>query len=336
MPHYRVAANTYCPQTLGYGATSSGIQNSAGVFHAGGNFGVPHTEVLFMAHIPSALDLTGYYPKPQEGAKPTPLAAYELNAEPGTYSVSGFDATLLAARQMNAEPGAYSVTGFDATVVKGFALDAGPGTYNVTGFDATLLASRQMSADTGVYVVTGFDASLLRGSALNAEPGSYSVSGVDATLLKGFAVNAESGDYAITGLAADLAEGGAPPPAPPASTGGAWVWDWRERLERALEEAKPKKKPRPKPLSFIRLQGYTRPARMRASEVPLSVERGLSASIDIAAARCDSPRVIAEYVAMPAGMCSIRVRTSAACPVIDGPDLMLLELLDLCVLREEL
>jgi hypothetical protein len=107
---------------------------------------------------------------------------YELNAEPGSFAVTGVDATLVAARLIDGQPGTFTVTGTDATLVRGYPLDAQPATFTLTGVDATLLATRLLDGQPGSFTVTGTDATLVVGYALNAEPGSFAITGVDATL----------------------------------------------------------------------------------------------------------------------------------------------------------
>jgi hypothetical protein len=86
------------------------------------------------------------------------------------------------AYELNAEPAAYAVTGTSATTVVGKAVTADPGTYAVTGTEAATVAGKAVSADPGAYTVTGTDAAVVRGLVVSADPGGYAVSGVEATL----------------------------------------------------------------------------------------------------------------------------------------------------------
>jgi hypothetical protein len=90
--------------------------------------------------------------------------AYELNAEPGVFTVTGTAAGVLATRLLNAEPGAFTVTGVDATFVYGqpgvYSLSADPGSFTVTGAAATFLVTYVLNGESGSYSITGIDATL--------------------------------------------------------------------------------------------------------------------------------------------------------------------------------
>jgi len=87
--------------------------------------------------------------------------AVELNAEPGSYSISGAAATLLTGRVINAGAGAYIISGSAATLTHDFLMVASPGTYVLSGSAATLLATRLLNAGSGAYTITGFNAELI-------------------------------------------------------------------------------------------------------------------------------------------------------------------------------
>jgi hypothetical protein len=58
---------------------------------------------------------------------------FALDADPGSYAVSGAAAGLEAGRGLSADPGSYAVTGADAALEAGQVLDAQPGAYAVSG-----------------------------------------------------------------------------------------------------------------------------------------------------------------------------------------------------------
>lgn len=151
--------------------------------------------------------------QPPPGAQPSPriilqllpiVNAYEVNAEPGTYNITGQAATLVKTSILVATAGAYTLTGAAATITKGFFTLAAPGTYTLTGAAATLIAARSQVATAGVYNVTGVAASTLKGFFALAAPGAYTLTGVAASTLKGFFALAVPGVYTITGAAATL------------------------------------------------------------------------------------------------------------------------------------
>lgn len=137
--------------------------------------------------------------------------AYEINAEPGSYAVTGSAATLLHHRLLSADPGSYAVTGAEAILARGRFLVADPGAYAVTGAEATLIytpaGAYELTCEAGTYAITGADAMLLVGRALSADPGAYSVTGTDAALLAGRVLHAEPGSYTLTGSEAALLVG---------------------------------------------------------------------------------------------------------------------------------
>jgi hypothetical protein len=138
--------------------------------------------------------------------------AFALDAQPGSYSVTGSAAGLLAGRSVNAAFGNYALTGFAATFSKGYVLDAASGSYALTGSMAGLLGVRSINAASGSYVFTGNAAGLVTARVLNAVAGSYTLSGIDANLVYGagaaaFELNAEVGAYALSGSTAGALAG---------------------------------------------------------------------------------------------------------------------------------
>ncbi len=127
---------------------------------------------------------------------------YFLNAEPGSYSISGFDAKPLADRKMNAEPGSYLLVSPDGKLLVDRKMNAEPGSYLLVSPDGKLFAVRKMNAAPGSYSLTGFDGKLLADRMLNAEPGSYSLSGFGTTfaVIRHYVMNAAAGIYSIRGF----------------------------------------------------------------------------------------------------------------------------------------
>lgn len=120
------------------------------------------------------------------------LVAY-LDANAGSYTITGKDVDLLVNRLLTASKGAYTVSGKDVELLYIIAtLVAQKGSYNVTGRDADLLFDRLLDAAKGAYTLTGYDADLIRalGRAKLAKI-SVSRSGTSATVTL---ENFESGD----------------------------------------------------------------------------------------------------------------------------------------------
>jgi hypothetical protein len=157
--------------------------------------------------------------------------AFELDAEPGNYAVTGAVAGLVAGFVLAAEVGAYSLTGAPATfaleqpsdpgsyavsgvvagLVANYAENGAPGSYVVTGQLATVAI--EFPGAFGVYAQTGFEADLEYTPLgptefpLDAEPGAYSLSGVVAGLVASYAFSADPGSYAVSGVPAGLVVG---------------------------------------------------------------------------------------------------------------------------------
>lgn len=132
------------------------------------------------------------------------LTNYELDCQPGSFSITGVTATVVRGLVIDSQPTSYAVTGVAASVVRGYPLNAAPGSYAITGVAATLLATRLLNSAPGSFTITGVAASTLRDYPLNAAAGSYAITGVAATPLATRLVSADPAAFAITGSAAAL------------------------------------------------------------------------------------------------------------------------------------
>jgi hypothetical protein len=139
--------------------------------------------------------------------RPSSANAYNLDADAGSYSITGTTADLLHGWLVDAAAGSYAITGQDAGLSRGMPLDALAGSYAISGTVADLLHGYLVDADAGSYAVTGTTADLLVGYLLNADAGSYSITGSDAGFIYTFVVDAAAGSYAVTGSDADLSRG---------------------------------------------------------------------------------------------------------------------------------
>ena len=68
----------------------------------------------------------------------TVTGAYNLNFEPGSYSITGNDVTIQRSLILNFEPGSYSISGNDVTLDRSLLLNFEPGDYSITGSDVAL------------------------------------------------------------------------------------------------------------------------------------------------------------------------------------------------------
>jgi hypothetical protein len=122
---------------------------------------------------------------------------------------------------IEADPGSYAITGTAASLEHGWVVAAAAGSYAVTGTNATL--NYGLTLDTGAagtYAVTGTNAALYHGWEIVPAAGSYAVTGTNATLTltTDKRIEAAAGSYAITGRTvqlqlfteAEVASGGMP------------------------------------------------------------------------------------------------------------------------------
>lgn len=131
-----------------------------------------------------------------------------LNAESGAFTVTGQAATLARQRQLDAQPTSFSYTGQPATLTRTFAINAASGTFSITGQNATLLENENVAAEFGAFIITGQQAQFYRGLSLNAQAGSFTVTGQAAELIVSTPnriLSADPGTYTLTGVAATLA-----------------------------------------------------------------------------------------------------------------------------------
>lgn len=130
-----------------------------------------------------------------------------INAEVGSFTYTGQDATLDADRSVNAEAGSFSYTGQNATLEIDRSFNAQAGSFAYTGQNTTLAAERDLNAESGTFSYTGQDAELTYTQAakfIDAEAGTFSYTGQNATLEVDRSVNAEAGSFAYSGENATL------------------------------------------------------------------------------------------------------------------------------------
>ncbi len=131
-------------------------------------------------------------------------AAYTLDADSGSFVLTGTDAGLLADRQIIAGSGSFTLTGTDATLQHGYTLDADSASFVLTGTDAALERTRVLTAESGTFTLTGTAAGLLADRTLSADSGSFSYTGAAAGLLADRLLGADSGAYTLTGADVSL------------------------------------------------------------------------------------------------------------------------------------
>lgn len=129
---------------------------------------------------------------------PSAAVAAVLNAEAGTFSLTGVAATLAVSRELLANSGSYAITGALATLVGARNVNAVAGSYAISGVAASLTQAKNVNAESGSYNVTGVDATLVYTSGLqilSADAGIYSLTGSSASFSKGIVVVASPANY---------------------------------------------------------------------------------------------------------------------------------------------
>lgn len=135
-----------------------------------------------------------------------------LNAEGGTFTLSGAAATLKRALLLSAAGGTFALSGGAATLTKGaalthYTLSAGGATYAVSGTNAGLRRDPLISAAGGAYSLSGSPAGLLRTAVLSGEGGALAIAGQPASLLRGLRMAGEGTGWALSGQEATLRHG---------------------------------------------------------------------------------------------------------------------------------
>jgi len=84
--------------------------------------------------------------------------AYTLNAESGSFSLTGSSATLLRSRILQSDAGSLSATGAAATFLRTRIMELGAGSLAITGADATMTYTSNSSSggDNGILVANSF------------------------------------------------------------------------------------------------------------------------------------------------------------------------------------
>lgn len=137
----------------------------------------------------------------------TGAAAYSLNAEVGSYSLSGQSATLARTISFTASSGSFTLTGQDATLTYtpvSRILVADSSSYSLTGQDVSAYIARVLKSDAGSFSISGQAATLTTQYKGTLDAGSYTLSGQSTSLYRTYVENFTSGSYSITGQDANL------------------------------------------------------------------------------------------------------------------------------------
>jgi hypothetical protein len=106
----------------------------------------------------------------------TGVAAYELNAQPGSLAVTGATARTVADRVVNAQPRVLALTGSEARTVAGRVITGSPRAFVISGTVADLVLTtveKMLNAAPGTFAITGANAPVVAGRVVNAQPGLF-------------------------------------------------------------------------------------------------------------------------------------------------------------------
>jgi hypothetical protein len=150
--------------------------------------------------------------------------AYEIDAQPATFTLTASAATLLRASLLSASPATFSLTASAATLLRDSSVSASPAAFTLTASDATLeytpVGAYTLDASPATFTLTASAATLLRDSLLNASPATFTLTASDATLTAGAAayeLDASPASFTVSAAAAGLARSGG-------GTGGVEPW----------------------------------------------------------------------------------------------------------------
>jgi hypothetical protein len=135
-----------------------------------------------------------------------------ISAEPGSYALSGTNASLEYGREIAANAGTVTMTGTAASLRLGARVAALGGSYALTGTNTVVRVGRLLTAAGGSYAQSGTAASLELGRALDVDAGVYALTGTAASLVYSgasstYTLTSDAGTYALSGTASVLRYG---------------------------------------------------------------------------------------------------------------------------------
>lgn len=120
----------------------------------------------------------------QTNAFETEAVVDTLQADAGSYTLTGQATSLEVSGQLDAFAGSYSVTGYTASLFKNIIISAGAGSYSITGQNANFSVGKTMPAGAATYTLSGQDANLKQTHIEPFAPGFFPVTGQTARLSK--------------------------------------------------------------------------------------------------------------------------------------------------------
>ncbi len=133
-----------------------------------------------------------------------------LNADAGSFTLTGQDATLLVGTIVAADQASFTLTGQDASFAITIPIVAEQASFALTGQDVAFLHERIMAAAQASFTLTGFDASFVRVHRLIAAQASFALTGQDAIFRTARGIMAQQAAFALSGRSARLRSSATP------------------------------------------------------------------------------------------------------------------------------
>ncbi|MEM8973619.1 MAG: hypothetical protein AAGD43_16290 [Pseudomonadota bacterium] len=133
--------------------------------------------------------------------------ALTLDADHGTFTLTGQTVDLSASRSLAAGLGSFALTGQTVDLITSGALAAEAGSFLLTGQDVDLRADRTLSVEHANFVLNGQDVNLVGENTIVAENGVFTVTGQVVGFAQALSLVAEHADFVLTGQDANLSLG---------------------------------------------------------------------------------------------------------------------------------
>jgi len=207
------------------GGTKDFVASGSRVITGNGSTGFSTTGTMSAGFAPDSLSaIIALFKKGVAGA------AYEIDADGGTYALTGVSANLERGRIVAANSGSYSLVGTASNIERGYEIAAVTGAYTLSGSNAALergfriaatgvsytltgtgadlihegTGGYTLAAEVGIYTLFGSTAGLVHDRMLTGGAGAYALSGQTTGLMRNRIVSANSGSYSLIGFDAGL------------------------------------------------------------------------------------------------------------------------------------
>lgn len=139
----------------------------------------------------------------------TPLAAYTLTADVGTFALVGEPVTIIANRSLllSGGVGVFALSGPTTNIQVARSVVASVGVFALVGPTMNLKTARSIVAAGGVFSEIGESDNLLQVRRLIAQAGVFSITNVVTAIRDQYTLKADTGTFSFTGFSADISTG---------------------------------------------------------------------------------------------------------------------------------